>query len=131
MAKKPIKLNNVQLRKLIAESVKKALSEEYGPYPEVGSTAEKVAWDAELDRRPAQNYKLYQQECNQLVQHFQACMQILNKIDASDYDDNVEEVDWFLHDIYNFLEDYAMRIKKFANGDLSDENLYSEKYSDK
>jgi hypothetical protein len=131
MAKNTIKLNSAQLHKLIAESVKKVLREEYNPYPEVGSTAEKVARDAELDRQPAQNYKLYQQECNELVQHFQACMQILSKIDASDYDDSVEEVDWFLHDIYNFLEDYAIRIKKFANGDLSDQNLYSEKYSDK
>ena len=128
---KKVKLSETQLHRVIAESVKKVLSEEYGPYPEPGSTAEKVAWDAELDRRPAQTYNQYQQECNELVQHFQACMQIISKIDATDYDDKVEEVDWFLYDIYNFLEDYAMRIKKFANGDLSDQNLYSEKYSDK
>lgn len=129
--KNVIRMNESQLHRMIVESVKKVLNEEYGPYPEPGSTAEKVARDAELDRRPAQTYNQYQQECNELVQHFQACMQILSKIDASDYDDSVEEVDWFLHDIYNFLEDYAVRIKKFANGDLSDENLYSEKYSDK
>lgn len=126
MAKNPIKLNDVQLRKLIAESVKKALSEEYGPYPEVGSTAEKVAWDAEPDRRPRQNYKLYQQECNELVQHFQACMKILDKIDPTDYEYHKDDVDWFLHDIYNFLEDYAIRIKRFAQGDLSNENLFPE-----
>ena len=128
-----IKLNEAQLRNLIAKSVKKAIKEEY----ELGSVGEKVAGDARQDARWEANRNAlmqnfpYKNECNQLVSCFNQAMQILNNMDASEYGDEVEEVDWFFHDIFNFLEDYAGRIKRFANGDLSEENLYSEKYSDR
>lgn len=128
-----IKLNETQLRNLIAKSVKKAIKEGY----ELGSVGEKVWGDAQQDARWEANRNAlmqnfpYKNECNQLVSCFKQAMKILGNMDASEYGDDVEEVDWFFHDIYNFLEDYAIRIQKFANGDLSDENLYSEKYSDK
>ena len=125
MANNSIKLNNAQLRELISEAVKKAINEIDGPYPEVGSTAEKVAYDARMDGK-APNYILYPQQCNELVSHFQACMKILDKIDPTDYEYHEDDVVWFLHDIYNFLEDYAIRIKIFAQCDLSNENLFPE-----
>ena len=128
-----IKLNEAQLRNLIAKSIKKAIKEGY----ELGSVGEKVAGDAQQDARWEANQNAFMQnfpyknECNQLVSCFKKAMQILNNMDASEYGDYVEEVDWFFHDIFNFLEDYTVRIRKFANGDLSEENLCSEKYSDK
>lgn len=126
-----VKVTERALKDIIKRSVRKVLKEEYG----LGSVGDKVAWDARQDasweaaERALQQNPPHTNECKQLISYFNSAMQILNKMDPSEYGNHSDEVDWFFHDIYDFLEEYAIRIKNFANGDLSEQNLSSDKYS--
>lgn len=122
MKKNTIKLSEAQLRSMIAKSVRRAIKEEYDG---LGSVGEKVWGDYQADAiasGEAQAAWHYLQSCsqalNELKSHFQASMEIINKIDPTEFGYYSDDVDGFLDELYNFLEKNEYRIKEFSSGEF-------------
>jgi hypothetical protein len=122
MAKKAIKLNEAQLRNMIAKSIRRAIKEEYDGLDPVG---EKVWGDYQADARAngeAQAAWQYLQSCsqalNELKSHFKASREIINKIDSTEFGHYSDDVDDFLAELYNFLEENEHRIERFSRGEF-------------